>query len=126
MLVIDLKKVTPWSAMTNKWTKFEDSILANYIDDLEVVSVWNSLRRKHWGVFVALLGGFLCGSLVPLAGGLFYVDAVHEATRNSTLVRTSRFEFNGSLDAFDPSAPGVEQPMMALEGKRDFYSLLPP
>ncbi len=114
MLVIDLKKVTPWAAMTGKWTEPRESILANYIDDLEIMSVWNSFRRKHWGILIALLGGFLCGSLVPFTGGLFYVDPLHESTYNSTLVRTSRFEFNGSLNAFDLSNPKNQQQEAAV------------
>lgn len=39
MLITDLKKVTPWAVMTNKWFEPEESILANYIDDLEIISV---------------------------------------------------------------------------------------
>ena len=100
-LVTDLKKVTPWVVMTNKWSEPGESILANYINDLEITSVWKSFRRKNWGILVALLGGFLCGSLVPFAGGLFYLDDVHELIYNSTMIRTSRFEFNASSDAFD-------------------------
>ena len=112
--------------MTSKWVKPEDSIFANYIDDLEMKSLWKSFRRKHWGMLVGLLGGFLCGSLVPFAGGLLYIDPAHESTYNSTLVRTSRFEFNGSLDAFNPMTPNVEQPIAALVGASRFGSLLPP
>ncbi len=125
MLVIDLKKVTPWAAMTRKWTEPRESILANYIDDLEIMSVWNSFRRKHWGILIALLGGFLCGSLVPFAGGLFYVDPLHESTYNSTLVRTSRFEFNGSLNAFDLSSPKKAQQEAAVTEKDQFDLLSP-
>jgi hypothetical protein len=126
MLVIDLKKITPFAAMSNKWAKPRDTILANYIDDLEMVSVWRSLRRRHWGMLAALLGGFVCGGLVPFANSLFYVDAVHESTRNSTLVRTSRFEFNGSLDAFDPGNPIAQRQMATSQGVDYFGSLLPP
>lgn len=125
MLVIDMKKVTPWAAMTRKWTDPEDSILANYIDDLEVVSVWKSIRRRHWGMLVALVGGFLCGGLIPFAGGLFYVDPVHEITSNSTLIRTSRFAFNDSIAALVPNTPYVDQPIAALVGERRFRSRLP-
>ena len=126
MLVVDVKKIAPWAAMTNQWTEPEHSIQANYIDDLEILSVWKSVRRRHWGVLVALLGGLLSGSLTPFAGGLFYVDPFHESTSNVTLIRTSRFEFNGSLSAFDPLTSNVDEPIAALVGNSRFGSLLPP
>lgn len=125
MLVTDLKKVTPWAVMTNKWSEPGESILANYIDDLEIISVWNSFRRKNWGILMALLGGFICGSLVPFAGSLFYFDDVHELIYNSTLIRTSRFEFNGSLDAFDPSNPIAQQRVAILSRVEVSDSSLP-
>jgi len=125
MLVTDLKKVTPWAVMTNKWSEPGESILANYIDDLEIISVWNSFRRKNWGILMALLGGFVCGSLVPFAGSLFYVDDVHELIRNSTLIRTSRLVFNGSLDAFDPMNPIAQQQSAHAERLENSGSSLP-
>ncbi len=126
MLVIEMKKVVPWAAMTNKWTKPEYSVLANYIDDIELLSVRNSLRRRHWSILVVLLGGFLSGSLTPFASGLFYVDPIHESTSNATLVRTSRLKFNNSIMAFDPLTRYVQQPIAALVGKSRYDSLLPP
>ena len=127
MLVIDLKKITPWAAMTNKWTEPGESILANYIDDLEIISIWKSSRRKHWGILTALLGGFLCGSLVPFAGGLFYVDPAHQFRSNSTLTRIIRLSLNDTrnLGYFDPRNPEVQQPISALVGNRRFGALLP-
>ena len=125
ILVTDLKKITPWAVMTNKWSEPGESILANYIDDLEIISVWNSFRRKNWAILMALLGGFVCGSLVPFAGSLFYFDDVHELKYNSTLIRTSRLEFNGSLDAFDPIKPIAQQRVAISARTDDFDSLLP-
>ena len=126
ILVIDMKTVAPWAAMTNKWTKPEHSVLANYVDDLELLSVWNSLHRGHWGVLFVLLGGFLSDSLTPFASGLFYFDPIHESTSNATLVRTSRFEFNNSIKAFDPSTRYVQQPLAALMRNSKYDVLLPP
>ena len=125
MLVTDLKKITPWAVMTNRWSKPRESILANYIDDLEIISVWNSLRRKNWGILVALIGGFVCGSLVPFAGSLFYFDGVHELIYNSTLIRTSRLEFNGSLNAFNPTNP-IAQQREAIGARINIFDTLLP
>ena len=125
MVIRDLKKVTPWAAMSNKWETPEACILANYIDDLDITSLWTSFRRRHWGVFLGLIGGFLCGALVPFASGLLYVDPAHGTTYNTTLVRTSKFDFNGSLSAFNASNPYVNQPLAALAAENRFGSLLP-
>ena len=125
MMVRDLKKVTPWAAMSSNWKRPEACILVNYIDDLDITSLWTSFRRKHWGVLLGLIGGFLCGALVPFAGGLFYVDPVHINTYNTTLVRTSKFDFNSSLSAFNSSNPYINQPIAAIAAKNRFDSLLP-
>ncbi|KAL8786153.1 MAG: hypothetical protein Q9195_008324 [Heterodermia aff. obscurata] len=119
------ERITPWAAMSNNWKKSGACILINYIDDLEIKSLWTSFRHRHWGVFLGLTGGFLCGSLVPFASGLFYVDPAHIKTNNTTLVRTSKFDFNTSSSAFDSSNPYIDQPMAALAAKRRFDSLLP-
>lgn len=125
MLVTDLKKVTPWAVMTNKWSEPGESILVNYIDDLEIISVWNAFRRKNWGILVVLLGGFVCGSLVPFAGSIFYFDDTHELIYNSTLIRTSRLEFDGSLYAFDPVNLITQQQMEISARINLFNSSLP-
>ena len=125
MMIRDLKKVTPWAAMSNTWKRPEACILANYIDDLDITSLWTSFRRRHWGVLLGLIGGFLCGALVPFASGLFYVDIAHDNAYNTTLVRTSKFEFNGSLSAFNGSNPYINQPIAAIAAKNQFESLLP-
>ena len=125
MMISDLKKVTPWAAMSNNWTRPEECILANYIDDLDITSLWTSFRRRHWGVLLGLIGGFLCGALVPFASGLFYMDPAHENVYNTTLVRTSKFDFNGSLSAFNVSNPYINQPIAAIAAKNRFGSLLP-
>ena len=124
-MIRDLKKVTPWAAMSNKWEKPEACILANYIDDLDITSLWTSFRRRHWGVLLGLIGGFLCGALVPFAGGLFYVDPAHGTTYNTTLVRTSKFDFGDSFSAFNWSDPYINQPIAAIAANSLFGSQLP-
>jgi ABC-type nitrate/sulfonate/bicarbonate transport system permease component len=61
MLVSDLKKITPWASLTKRWRAAEDSILLDYVDDLEILSLWKSCRRRHWGLFLAILGGLILG-----------------------------------------------------------------
>jgi Protein of unknown function (DUF3433) len=61
MLVSDLKKITPWASLTKRWRAAEDSILLDYVDDLEILSFWKSCRRRHWGLFLAILGGLILG-----------------------------------------------------------------
>ena len=58
---------------------------------------------------MVLLKDFVCDSLIFFADSLFYFDDVHELIYNSTLIRTSRLEFNDSLDVFSPVNPIAQQ-----------------
>lgn len=98
MLVRDLKKVTPWSVMSStkgdRWVSADHSIMVNYIDDLEVVSVFTSLRRRHWAVFLGLIGGFICGLMIVWSNALFFVDLEYTSTSNISILRSSKFVFD--------------------------------
>ncbi|KAF9894966.1 hypothetical protein FE257_004589 [Aspergillus nanangensis] len=102
----DLKKLTPWSNMSGKWTTGSDSVLLDYANELEIVSVFAALRRRHWAMSVGLIGAFICGALVPFANSLTYVDLFASRTLPATFVQTSAFDFdnnplataNGSLN----------------------------
>ncbi|KAL4876182.1 hypothetical protein BJY04DRAFT_231893 [Aspergillus karnatakaensis] len=92
--------ITPWANMSGKWATGSNSVLLNYVNDLEIVAVFKALKRKHWAVSVALIGTFLCGALVPLANSLLYVDLF--ATRDEPIMvnQTSVFDFDDSPLAF--------------------------
>ncbi|KAF2145957.1 uncharacterized protein K452DRAFT_263395 [Aplosporella prunicola CBS 121167] len=96
-LVGDLKKIVPWSRMSEKWATASDSILLNYIGNLELISVFTSAKRRHWAIFMGLVVGFLSGVLVTAANSLTYTDLSATVSEKADLEKSSRFEFNGTL-----------------------------
>lgn len=96
-LATDVKRIMPWSTMFTRWASASDSIFLNYMDSLELSSVWVSARKKHWAVCLALVGGFLSGALVPLANTLTFVDLFSRSSYSATLQRTSGFNFQDTL-----------------------------
>ncbi|KAL5355149.1 hypothetical protein BJX96DRAFT_181144 [Aspergillus floccosus] len=93
-IVADLKKMTPWSNMTGKWTTGKDSVLLDYVNDLEIVSVFSALRRKHWVMSTGLIVAFICGALVPFANSLTYIDLFASRNVSATFVQASSFSFD--------------------------------
>ncbi|KAL3484225.1 hypothetical protein BJX62DRAFT_244153 [Aspergillus germanicus] len=89
-----LKKVTPWANMSGKWATGRNSVLLDYVNDLEIVTVFTALKRKHWAVAVGLIGAFLCGALVPVANALTYVDLFSPRNVTATFTQVSAFTFN--------------------------------
>ncbi len=122
--VWDLKKMTPWAVMTGTWVAVTDSLLTNYADDLELVSLWKSCRRRHWALTLALSGGFLVGSAVIFTTTLFYVDPVHATTSPAQLLRTSTLAVNESLVGQDDLLH--DRVFAAVLGVQRFDSPLPP
>ncbi|KAJ0416748.1 hypothetical protein BJY00DRAFT_221087 [Aspergillus carlsbadensis] len=100
-----LKKVTPWANMSGKWATGSNSVLLDYVNDLEIVAAFTALKRKHWAVAVGLIGAFLCGALVPVANALTYVDLFSLRNGTAMFTQVSAFSFdpdplamaNGSL-----------------------------
>ena len=93
----DLKKITPWAAMSNKWKPANQSILLNYIDHLDLKSTYVAARSRHWPLFLVLLGGLLSGALVPLANALSYTDLRASVSRALRLQQQTTFDLNGTL-----------------------------
>ena len=102
-VVSDVKKIIPWSTLSGKWRKGSHSIELDYISSLEIASIWPALRRRHWPVSLALIIGFLCGALVALANSLAFVNLFATASTEAAFVKTSTFDFNGTLVAANGS-----------------------
>lgn len=120
MLVSDLKKIIPWASLTKRWRAAEDSILLDYVDDLEILSLWKSCRRRHWGLFLAILGGLILGLSTVFSTSLFYVDPFFDYSKSASFSSTSRFEFNGSI-----ASQPFNQSFANIVGQRRFGSKLP-
>ncbi|KAF2144370.1 uncharacterized protein K452DRAFT_295827 [Aplosporella prunicola CBS 121167] len=99
----EVKKLTPWSAMSGKWATAEESVLVNYIDRLEIFAVFSSAKRKHWAVFMAIVMGFMIGAAVTAANALAYKDLSATTHFDTPMKRLSRFDFDGTLFRRDPN-----------------------
>lgn len=95
----DLKRTAAWSAMSTvqDGLNAEDSVLLNYVNRLEILSVVSSLKRKHWAVFSALVSGLLLGTSVTVANSLTFTNLSANVSNNIRLRRTSGFAFDSSL-----------------------------
>ncbi|EME40490.1 hypothetical protein DOTSEDRAFT_74155 [Dothistroma septosporum NZE10] len=95
-LIVDLKRVTPWSCLSSRWTLGKDSLELNYLDDLKLSLIWPAAKRRHWALLVGLLGGLVSGALVPLASALTYVDLAG-INQVQVEVRHDGFDFGNTL-----------------------------
>lgn len=96
-VVSDIKKVTPWSNMNSKWASSEDCVSLDYVTGLEILSVFTASQRKHWAMFLALIGGLLSGITVALANSLVRIDLFAPSSREAKFTQDTRFNFTNSL-----------------------------
>lgn len=96
-VVSDIKRVTPWSNMSSRWAYSAESVSLDYVTSLEILSMFTALRRRHWPMSLALLGGFLCGATVALANSLVRIDLFSPSSRAATFTRSSHFNFENAL-----------------------------
>jgi hypothetical protein len=58
------KSLAPWENMKAMPAASQDSILLDYIDPMQPVALWISLRKKHWAVSAAISISLLLNLLV--------------------------------------------------------------
>jgi hypothetical protein len=83
--------------MFEKWSEYWRSLLLDYVDPLEFVSVWKSTQPRHWPMFVVLIGGLLSGFWVILANSLTFVNLSSPVKEDTGLAKISQFSFNNKL-----------------------------
>lgn len=105
-VVSDIKKVTPWSNMTSRWASSAGSVSLDYVTSLEILSLFTALRKRHWPMFLALIGGFLCGATVVLANSLVRIDLLAPSSRDAIFTRDTRFNFEDAL--VEPVSDGYQ------------------
>lgn len=93
----DFSLIMPWVAMSGKWADASDSILLNYIDSLDIVSVYTALRHRHWALASVVSCGILHGAMVPLANTLSERSLSANRKHHVSLSVADDFHFNGSL-----------------------------
>ncbi|KAK8153010.1 hypothetical protein BKA80DRAFT_322020 [Phyllosticta citrichinensis] len=96
-VISDLKRITPWASLSKEWTKASRSVLLDYTTEMEFLSVFRAAHYRHDALFMALLVGFLCGVLSPLANSLTYVDPLASHQVSTHFFINSTFDFNGTL-----------------------------
>ncbi|KAF2143362.1 uncharacterized protein K452DRAFT_307505 [Aplosporella prunicola CBS 121167] len=96
-LASDVKKITPWSSMSGKWSQSSHSMLLDYTTNIEFTSIVKAARRKHGALFIALVVGFLCGALAALANALTRLDLFALTSTSTTFQKTSHFSFDQTL-----------------------------
>lgn len=96
-LIKDVKIIAPYAAMSERWELSYKSLLLDYLDPLDIVSVWKSARNQHLAMFVVLIGGLLSGVLVPLANTLTFTNLSSPVEQSASLSKISQFSFNNTL-----------------------------
>lgn len=122
-VVSDLKVITPWSSMNNRWATADDSVSLDYVNGLEIQSVFLSIRRRHWALALGLVLGLLSGILVPLANSLLYLNTRATITIPVPFLQTSTFDFKDTLVLPNGSLPipfnyTGQKPYAALASER--------
>ncbi|KAK7611408.1 hypothetical protein BKA81DRAFT_212260 [Phyllosticta paracitricarpa] len=121
----DLKKIMPWASMTNKWANSSQSVLLDYTTNVEIISVFQAARCRHFALFLALLVGFLCGALSPLANSLTFVDPLAYLQEPAEFFVNSTFNFNGTLSNPNGSIPAPKNHLDSLPYASVVFSRLP-
>ncbi|KAL0265319.1 hypothetical protein SLS55_001284 [Diplodia seriata] len=97
-VVSDAKRVTPWASMSRRWSKSSHSVALDYINSIEVFSIFTSARRGHWAVFIGLIVCFICGALVAVANALTYINLFASSSEPATFNKATTFSFDGTLE----------------------------
>lgn len=93
----DFCMLTPWAAISGNWAKAKDSILLNYVDALDIVSVYTAFSHRHFMLALVIICGLLTGSSVALANALAREVIGAGIERSAKLLITEKFVYNGSL-----------------------------
>ena len=103
-LISDLKLMMPWSAMTDRTAPMSTSLQANYVNTMEILSVWMTARNRQWPLCLGLLGGLIAAVLVSFTNALTYVDVAAKVVEDGVgFIQTSNFNFTDRFADSDGS-----------------------
>ena len=92
------KSLAPWKVLSDGPERANETVLLDYVSPLQVVSLWQSLRNRHFYVVLGV-GGFLSLKLVALAStGLLIPSPTTLHSARVSLVKTAAF--TGALSNF--------------------------
>ena len=91
-------QLMPWALMLRRPMPASESIFLDYMSNWNLVSLYKSIKRKHYLVSLSVAGTLLLNGLTVLSTGLFELAPVH-ITKSTSL--TVMHKFDGSN--FDPA-----------------------
>ncbi|KAK4222530.1 hypothetical protein QBC38DRAFT_427129 [Podospora fimiseda] len=91
------KQLIPWVLMARGSVPAETSLLVDYISPLNLVSLYRSLRRKHWMVFYAVSGTLVLQFAIVISSSLFISAQVTIHHQNDKFLRRIHSRRKSSL-----------------------------
>ncbi|KAF2496882.1 hypothetical protein BU16DRAFT_607587 [Lophium mytilinum] len=88
------KQTLPWAKLHQGKSPASETLLIDYISQAQTVTLWKSLKARHFPVVLATIGGLLLKLLIVVSTGLFSLQQGFEVHQASLL----------AADKFDPSA----------------------
>ncbi|KAL1633635.1 hypothetical protein SLS56_002783 [Neofusicoccum ribis] len=85
------KQLMPWNALQRAPQRAENSLLLDYVDPMNVVSLFHSARKSHFFVTVAIAGALTAQLMVVLSSGLFEAVSVIVVKDDAALMTTEVF-----------------------------------
>ncbi|GME25425.1 uncharacterized protein LTHEOB_12324, partial [Neofusicoccum parvum] len=99
------KQLMPWNALQCAPQCAENSVLLDYVDPMNVVSLFHSARKSHFFVSVAIAGALTAQLMVVLSSGLFEAVSVMVLKEDAALTATE--VFTGEYDYTLTSRPAT-------------------
>ncbi|KAB8204898.1 hypothetical protein BDV34DRAFT_196526 [Aspergillus parasiticus] len=89
------KQLAPWHSMNQRARPASQSLLLDYITPWNVISMFRSMKNKHWAVGLSVLGSLLITLLTVFSTGLFMLDSVRLQNIPTTLKASAQFNSGG-------------------------------
>ena len=79
----------------------KETVFLDYIDPMNIISLWRSVKSRHWPVALTIIGGLLLKLSVVFSSGLFVLDIIHVEKPSRGLVASydfdvSKFDINSN------------------------------
>lgn len=93
------KQLMPWNALQRAPQHCETSLLLDYVDPMNVVSLFKSIRKSHLFVSVAITGALIVQLMVVLSSGLFEAINVMVIKEDASLRAAEAFtgQYNDTI-----------------------------
>ncbi|KAK0614501.1 hypothetical protein B0T14DRAFT_528606 [Immersiella caudata] len=85
------KQVEPWVLMATKFRPAKESLLLDYIERLNILTLFASLRRRHWLAFSGTAATFVIIVATVASSGLLVSSTIRTHKENAKLVIRDAF-----------------------------------